>query len=110
MHRRSHAPTGAVLAATAVAATLVGGCSAGGAPTCNEFAAKSFPDQTSAVSELLRDHDLAPHDVGNVQGVTRAITTYCRPSALQHGKALAHGDKPIGDAVDWKAGTWGASQ
>jgi len=89
-----------------IASMLLGGCSSGGSLTCSDYAAKSFTDQTSAVADLLRDHGLAPQDIGNVQGATRAITSYCRPSALQHGKALAHANKPIEDAVDWHANDW----
>ena len=79
----------------AVALTLTG-CSKVGGMTCGEYTAQDFSEQTDTLRSLLREHDLEPDDIGNVQGVTRAVTSLCMsdPSAELDG------------ATDWDSDTW----
>lgn len=87
--------TGALV--TALAATfLMSSCSHAGSTSCADFQAESISDQTSTLHDLLSEHDLDPNDFGNIEGVSRAVDSFC----AQNSSSTLDG------AADWNSSTW----
>ena len=87
--------TGALV--TALAATFVmSGCSHAGSTTCADFKAETISDQTSTLHDLLSEHDLDPNDFGNIQGVARAVDSFCAQNS----------SSTLDSATDWNSSTW----
>lgn len=88
-----------IMGALALTAAVAVGCSStGDSVTCTEFTAQSMSEQQSTLQDLLREHDLVVLDVGNMQGVTDSVVSFCSTSS--------NSDAPVNDAVDWDSGTW----
>ncbi|WP_139282059.1 hypothetical protein [Rhodococcus zopfii] len=89
----------ALVGALALTATVAAGCSStGDSVTCTEFTAQSMSEQQTTLQDLLREHDLVVLDIGNIQGVTDSVTSFCSKSG--------NSDAPVNEAVDWDSGTW----
>jgi hypothetical protein len=87
----------AVLLAGVAAPLLLAGCgNSAGDLTCQEYQAQSITDQTDTLRDLLNEHDLESGDVGNVQGVTAAVTSLCSSNS----------SATLDDATDWDSDTW----
>ena len=88
-----------MIAAVALTAAVAAGCSStGDSVTCTEFNAQGMSEQQSTLQDLLREHDLVVLDIGNIQGVTESVTSFCSKSG--------NSGAPVNDAVDWDSGTW----
>jgi hypothetical protein len=87
----------AVATALAACALLaLTGCTDTGAITCDEFQAQSIVERGETLSDLLREHDLEPNDVGNIQGVNAAVSQLCSSG----------GTATLEQATDWDSDTW----
>lgn len=74
------------------------GCGAQASPTCAEYLDTPLASRDQLNMDLLRKHDLKTTDVGNITGVSAAVSSFCaNPSNL---------DRSLDDAVDWSADTW----
>ncbi len=93
MRRRA---TVSMLAGLALAATLTGCGTDVGGMTCQEYNALSIPERIDIHTDLLREHDLDTTDVGNAEGVSRAVTSLC----------MSDSDAVLDDAADWDSATW----
>lgn len=88
-----------MIGALALAAAVAAGCSStGDSVTCTEFKAQGMSEQQNTLQDLLREHDLVVLDIGNMQGVTDSVVSFCSRSG--------NSDAPVNDAVDWDSGTW----
>ena len=90
---RSTSALGLVLVASSV---FLAGCSDAGGTTCEEYNAQGIGAQGETLGDLLREHDLDPNDVGNIQGVTQAVTSLC----------LSDPSATLDEATDWESDTW----
>lgn len=98
MTRRLRPPTAAA-AVVALTLTLgLSGCGSQASPTCAEYLDTPLASRGELNMDLLRKHDLKTTDVGNITGVTAAVSSFCANSSNL--------DRSLDEAVDWSADTW----
>jgi hypothetical protein len=71
-------------------------CTDAGGTTCEEFTSQSVVEQTDTLHDLLSEHDLQPSDLGNIQGVSQAVSSLC----------AANPGAELDEASDWESGYW----
>lgn len=90
-----------VVAASALLATALAGCSSAKAMTCSEYGAKDSSGRTAAVMSLIRAHDLEP--TSNAYGTAMLsvdVDGFCGIT-LFDGQATQNLDSAIDEGVNW---------